>query len=87
MLEDGYIPYSTVMASMTNMSHKGLLKQDKDEKTYVYAATITREAMARAIVDAVVERVLGGNATPIVLHLLGLKKTEDLEKLLALLKG
>ncbi|MDI6815774.1 MAG: BlaI/MecI/CopY family transcriptional regulator [Actinomycetota bacterium] len=86
MLEEGYIPYTTVMAAMNNMSQKGLLKQNKDGKAYVYSASISRDNTAKAIVDSVVNRILGGVSTPLVSHLLKLKSDDDVEKLLELKK-
>lgn len=56
MLKDGYIPYTTVMAAMTNMAHKGILRQNKAGKTYGYTAVTNREAAAAALVDTVVEK-------------------------------
>lgn len=84
MLEEGYIPYTTVMAAMNNMAQKGLLKQNRNGKAYVYSAAVTRTAMAKLIVDSVVSKILGGVATPLVSHLLKLKSDEDVEKLLEL---
>jgi predicted transcriptional regulator len=84
MLRQGYIPYTTVMAAMNNMSQKGLLKQNKEGKAYVYSAAITRDKMAKSIVDTVVAKVLGGSATPLISHLLDLKSEEDVEKILKL---
>ncbi|MDI6716103.1 MAG: BlaI/MecI/CopY family transcriptional regulator [Actinomycetota bacterium] len=86
MLEDGYIPYTTVMAAMNNMAQKGLLKQNKNGKAYIYSAAVTRDNMAKSIVDSVVNKILGGVATPIISHLLKLKSDEDVEKLLELKK-
>ncbi|MBE0447227.1 MAG: BlaI/MecI/CopY family transcriptional regulator [Actinobacteria bacterium] len=86
MLEDGYIPYTTVMAAMNNMAQKGLLKQNRNGKAYVYSAAVSRDNMAKLIVDSVVNKILGGTATPLVSHLLKLKSDEDVEKLLELKK-
>lgn len=86
MLEEGYIPYTTVMAAMNNMAQKGLLKQNKNGKAYVYSAAVNRDTMAKLIVDTVVSRILGGVATPLISHLLKLKKDEDVDKLLELKK-
>ncbi len=84
MLEEGYIPYTTVMAAMNNMAQKGLLKQNRNGKAYIYSAAVSRDAMAKNIVDGVVNKILGGTATPLISHLLKLKKEEDVDKLLEL---
>jgi len=87
MLEDGYIPYTTVMAAMNNMAQKGLLKQNRNGKAYIYSAAVSRDSMAKSIVDSVVSKILGGVSTPLVSHLLKLKKDEDVNKLLELKKN
>ena len=33
--EQGFIPYTTVMSTMTTLAEKRLLKQDKTAKTYI----------------------------------------------------
>jgi predicted transcriptional regulator len=69
MMEGGYIPYTTVMAAMNNMSLKGLLKQNRNGRAFVYSAAVSREQMACAIIDAVIERVLEGDRALIVSYL------------------
>jgi len=69
MMEGGYIPYTTVMAAMNNMSLKGLLKQNRNGRAFVYAAAISREQMACSIIDAVINRVLEGDRAVIVSYL------------------
>lgn len=86
MLEEGYIPYTTVMAAMNNMAQKGLLKQNRNGKAYIYSAAVNRDSMAKSIVDTIVSRILGGSTTPLVAHLLKLKSDEDVDKLLELKK-
>ncbi|HZD58879.1 MAG TPA: BlaI/MecI/CopY family transcriptional regulator, partial [Anaerolineae bacterium] len=86
MLEEGYIPYTTVMAAMNNMAQKGLLKQNRNGKAYIYSAAVSRTVMAKQIVDSVVTKILGGASTPLVSHLLKLKNEEDVERLLELKK-
>ncbi|MHB8840658.1 MAG: BlaI/MecI/CopY family transcriptional regulator [Candidatus Aquicultor sp.] len=81
MLEEGYIPYTTIMAAMNNMALKGLLKQNKGDKTYVYSAAISREDMAKALLDTIINKILGGVATPLILHLIK-GNEEDVRKLL-----
>jgi predicted transcriptional regulator len=69
MMEDGYIPYTTVMAAMNNMSLKGLLKQNRNGRAFVYSAAISREQMACTIMDAVIDRVLEGDRAVVVNYL------------------
>jgi predicted transcriptional regulator len=69
MMEEGYIPYTTVMAAMNNMSLKGLLKQNRSGRAFVYSAAISREQMACTIMDAVIDRVLEGDRSVVVNYL------------------
>jgi predicted transcriptional regulator len=69
MMEDGYIPYTTVMAAMNNMSLKGLLKQNRNGRAFVYSSAISREQMACTIMDAVIDRVLEGDRSVVVNYL------------------
>ena len=34
--QHGFIPYTTVMSTMATLTDKGLLKQDKSAKTYIF---------------------------------------------------
>jgi predicted transcriptional regulator len=69
MMEEGYIPYTTVMAAMNNMSLKGLLKQNRNGRAFVYSAAVSREQMACTIMDAVIDRVLEGDRSVVVNYL------------------
>jgi BlaI family transcriptional regulator, penicillinase repressor len=71
LLSDGYIPYTSVMAIMNGLVSKGLLRQDKTARTYAYTPCIGREELAAVVVDAVVQRILGGDKRPILEHLQG----------------
>ncbi len=59
LVKEEYLPYTTVMATMVNLSKRGILKQDKTGKTYYYSPSMSRIDAAEAMIDAVVENVLG----------------------------
>lgn len=84
MLEKGYIPYTTIMAVMNSLARKGLLKQNKNGKAYLYSATVSKNEIASSIIDNVVDRILGGSAIPILRHLLKLKTEAEVNELLVL---
>lgn len=86
MMEEGYIPYTTIMAAMNNMAKKGLLKQNRDGKAFIYAAAVSRDKVAKRMIDMVVGKILGGSSSPIIAHLLRLEKDEDVETILELKK-
>ena len=43
--DSGFIPYTTVMATMATLADKGLLKQDKSNKTFIYSAAINSRSL------------------------------------------
>ena len=53
-----FIPYTTVMSTMNFLSGKGLLKQDRSSKTYLYSATISRSQLAKNIIKTIAEKIL-----------------------------
>ncbi|MDD3628534.1 MAG: BlaI/MecI/CopY family transcriptional regulator [Actinomycetota bacterium] len=56
--EHGFIPYTTVMSTMTTLAEKGLLKQDKTSKTYLYSAAVDRKELSKRIIKSVAEKLL-----------------------------
>ncbi|MDD3818560.1 MAG: BlaI/MecI/CopY family transcriptional regulator [Actinomycetota bacterium] len=56
--EHGFIPYTTVMSTMTTLAEKGLLKQDKTSKTYLYSAAVDRKELSKRIMKSVAEKLL-----------------------------
>jgi predicted transcriptional regulator len=86
LLLRGYIPYTTVMAAMNNLSQKGILKQNKNDRAYSYKPAISNTDMANVIVDNVIEKILGGSANPIISHLLKLESQDEVDELLELRK-
>lgn len=86
MMEKGYIPYTTIMAAMNNLALKGLLKQNRNGKAYLYSAAVGKNEVANAIIDNVVDKVLGGSIVPVLRHLLKFKTEAEVEELLALKK-
>lgn len=77
LLAGGYIPYTSVMAIMNSLVAKGMLSQDKSNRTYVYKPTMDRIALAVSIIDVVVEKVLDGDIQPVIDHLSSSRKTVE----------
>jgi predicted transcriptional regulator len=63
------IAYTTVMSVLRNLSAKGLLEQDKSQAAYVYRAAVGDEEVARGILQAVVEKIMGGRTEPLIAYL------------------
>lgn len=55
-----YVPYTTVMSTMTKLARKDLLDQNKNAKAYRYHAAVTREELAKSIISTVVDKILDG---------------------------
>lgn len=58
-----YVPYTTVMSTMSKLAKKRLLQQNKTAKAYRYTAAVSREDLAKSIVQNVIEKILDGDAS------------------------
>jgi len=67
--EDRSIAYTTVMSVLRNLAAKGLLAQDKSAAAYMYRPLVTDEEVARGILDAVVDKIMGGRREPLIEYL------------------
>ena len=63
------IAYTTVMSVLRNLAVKGLLTQDKAAAAYVYRPLVSDEEVARGILDAVVDKIMGGRREPLIEYL------------------
>ena len=67
--EKRHIAYTTVMSVLRNLAAKGLLGQDRSTAAYVYHPLVTDEEVARGILDAVVDKIMGGRREPLIEYL------------------
>lgn len=67
--EQRRIAYTTVMSVLRNLAAKGLLEQDRSQAAYVYQPKVTDEEVARGILDALVDKVMGGRREPLIAYL------------------
>jgi predicted transcriptional regulator len=87
LLERRQVAYTTVMTMMNILEQKGFLKKSAgDDRAYLYEPAKSRKSVMRAMVNEFVERVFGGSANPLMLHLLEdehitPKDLDDLRKL------
>lgn len=65
------IAYTTVMSVMNKLAKKGILIQDKEATAYIYSAAVSDTEVAGGVLDAVVEKILGGVSEPLISRLLG----------------
>ncbi|MCE5329032.1 BlaI/MecI/CopY family transcriptional regulator [bacterium] len=64
--KEGFIPYTTVMSTMTTLAEKGLLKQDKSSKTYIYSAAVDNKELSKSIIKSVADKLLGEPSKKII---------------------
>lgn len=64
------LAYTTIMTVMSRLANKGVLKQDRSGTAYIYTPNISQEDMANKMISHVVDKVLGGNIIPAIVHLL-----------------
>ena len=67
--ENRRIAYTTVMSVLRNLAAKGLLEQDTSETAYVYRPIVTDEEVARGVLDALVDKIMGGRREPLIEYL------------------
>jgi len=83
--EQGFIPYTTVMSTMTTLAEKGLLKQDKTAKTYIYSAVVDKKELSKSIIKSVSDKLLEESSRSMVSRFLSDSKNiskEGINKLL-----
>jgi predicted transcriptional regulator len=83
--EHGFIPYTTVMSTMSTLAEKGLLKQDKSAKTYIYSAAVDKKELSKSIIKSVAEKLLNDSSNELVSKFISDSKnisTEGITKML-----
>jgi predicted transcriptional regulator len=58
--------YSTILTMMRKLEAKGYLEHDVADRTYVYRATISREAARHSLLGDLLERVFEGSPSLLV---------------------
>ena len=61
--------YTTVMTTLTNLKRKRLVSEDRSGRAYIYVATMTDVEVVTAILDVIVEELMGGDAQPLLAYL------------------
>ena len=83
--ESGFTPYTTVMSTMTTLAEKGILKQNRIGKTYIYSAAIKKEELSKSIIETVADTLLEGASRELIFSFLSDSEnlsTEGIEKLI-----
>jgi len=83
--DSGFIPYTTVMATMATLADKGLLKRDKSNKTFIYSAAINSRSLSRNIIGSVAEKLLDKSSKELIYKFLSAVEDVPIEKINKLL--
>jgi predicted transcriptional regulator len=77
LLKHRKIAYTTVMSALKTLEQKGYLRAEQQERAYVYAPTRPKGEVIKGMVREFVDRVFGGAARPLVVHLLEDERLSD----------
>lgn len=82
-LQGRKIAYTTVQTLLARLEQKGSVKCDKTGLAYVYRAKVSRDAITRSRVKALVTQLYDGSAGPLILDLVrsGSLSSEEVEAL------
>ena len=71
LLARRHVAYTTVMTMMNILEQKGFLRKTPGgDRAYVYEPAKSRKIVMRAMVNEFLERVFGGSANPLMVHLI-----------------
>jgi len=84
--EHGFIPYTTVMSTMSILAEKGLLKQDRSAKTYIYSAAVDNKELSQSIIQSVAAKLLNDSGNELVSKFLSDSKNISTEGIIKMLE-
>ena len=71
LLERRQVAYTTVMTMMNILEQKGFLKRiPGEDRAFVYEPAKSRKSVTKAMVSEFLDRVFGGSANPLMVHLI-----------------
>ncbi|MCL4417993.1 MAG: BlaI/MecI/CopY family transcriptional regulator [Actinobacteria bacterium] len=73
------------MATMATLAEKGLLKQDRSNKTFIYSAAINSRSLSRNIIGSVAEKLLDKSSKELIYKFLSAVEDVPVEKINRLL--
>ena len=77
LLQRRRIAYTTVMTMMNVLERKGHLRKRAEGRSFVYRSVRPRRQVVRAMVKDFLDRVFGGSAEPLLVHLLEDKQLSE----------
>lgn len=89
LLKRRRIAYTTVMTMMSVLERKGHLRKRSEGRSYVYHPSRPRREVVGSMVREFLDRVFGGAAEPLLLHLVEDRHLtpEDLDELARRVRG
>jgi len=89
LLEDRHIAYTTVMTMMNVLQRKGHVRKEAEGRSYRYHPVRPRGQVVGSMVREFVDRVFGGSAEPLLLHLVEDRHltADELDKLARRIRG
>ena len=73
------VGYTTTLKTMQIMHDKGLVSREKEGKSHIYSATVSRESAQKVALDKVLNNVFQGSAMNLVMQVLGDGKSDKKE--------
>ena len=88
LLERRQVAYTTVMTVMRVLERKGYVKAKREDRAFVYWPARPERQVLRSMVREFVDRVFGGSAQPMLVHLIEDRKLspEELEEIERLIR-
>ena len=71
--------YSTILTMMRKLEAKGYLEHEVDDRTYVYRAMVSREAVRHSLLGDLVERLFEGSPSMLVSSLVEQNRITEAE--------
>src|SRR5512134_1360801 len=89
LLEDRRIAYTTVMTMMNVLERKGHLRREAEGRSYRYHPVRPKGQVVGSMVREFVDRVFGGSAAPLLLHLVEDRhvSADELDRLARRIRG
>jgi predicted transcriptional regulator len=87
-LEGEPLAYTTVATMLRKMEDRGLVGHRKNQRRFVYRATVSEQDVTRSMADDLVDRVFEGSLADAVSHLLEIREVsrEELTRLEQLIR-
>ncbi|MDD5659654.1 MAG: BlaI/MecI/CopY family transcriptional regulator [Actinomycetota bacterium] len=61
-----FISYTSVIAAMSGLVEKQLLKEDRSKKTYFYSAILDKNELSKSIIKSIADKLLTGSSKNMV---------------------